>query len=92
MKDKLIAAIKEREDGAGILIRNEYPQYAIPWFFHWSYFSNYNLKLAFLVGVGIDRSQLSSMIIDFFIMYCVSMYILYFRNPVIMKRMEKIFW
>jgi hypothetical protein len=55
-------------------------------------FRDYDLKLAYLLGIGIQRCQLSSMVLDFIIIYAISMYILIFRNPVIMKRMQKVFW
>jgi len=93
-KDGIIynAITGENSHGVEIFIGSEWPRYAVPWFFHWKTFRSYNLKLAYLLGVGIEKGQLSSMILDFLIIYAVSMYILNFRNPVIMKRMQKVFW
>ena len=66
--------------------------FPIPVFFHFEYFRKYDLKIAYLLGIGIDRDQLESMLIDFALIYITSMYILHFRNPVLMKRMTKVFW
>jgi hypothetical protein len=48
--------IKDSHGGATLSVGLEWPRYAIPLFFHWTYFSNYNLKLAYLLGVGIDKT------------------------------------
>jgi len=73
--------------GVQIKIGNTWPRYAIPFFFHLENVRDYNLKLAYLMGVGIERPQIKSMVIDFIIIYWITMYIFLFRNPVIMKRM-----
>ena len=88
LKDK----IQESRSGVRIYVGTSWPRYAVPQFFHIKTFREYDLKLAYLIGVGIEKSQLVSMLVDFFIIYLTSMYILLFRNPVIMKRMQKVFW
>lgn len=30
-------------------------EFPVPWFFHYDYFKKYDLKLAYLLGIGIDR-------------------------------------
>jgi len=50
------------------------------------------LKIAYFLGIGIDSSQLENLMLDFFNLYLVSMYILYFRNPIFDKSMKKVFW
>ena len=89
---KLKDEIKKTNVGVSIYIATKWPRYDVPSFFHWPTFRQYDLGLAYLIGVGIDRDQLMSMILDFIIIYITSMYILVFRNPVLMKRMQKVFW
>jgi hypothetical protein len=44
------------------------------------------------MGIGINSSQLGNLMLDFFNLYLVSMYILYFRNPIFSQGMRKVFW
>ena len=50
------------------------------------------LKIAYFLGFGINSVQLENLMLDFFNLYLVSMYILYFRNPIFEKNMKKVFW
>lgn len=50
------------------------------------------LKVAYFLGIGVDSSQLENIMLDFFNLYFVSMYVLYFRNPIFDKTMKKVFW
>jgi len=50
------------------------------------------LRLAYLVGVGVESQQVSNLILDFLNLFLVSMYILFYRNPVLVKGMKKVFW
>jgi hypothetical protein len=65
-------------------------KYAIPWFFHYKNFQD--LKIGYLIGVGIDGDQVRNLIFDFVNIYLCSMYILNYRNPVLSKEMKKVFW
>jgi hypothetical protein len=58
-------------------------KYPLPLFFHYKIF--WDLRLGYLLGIGIDQSQLKNLFIDFFNLFLVSMYILNFRNPVLRK-------
>jgi len=59
-------------------------------FFHYDFFKD--LKFCYLLGIGVDREQLRNLVVDFVSLFCASMYILHHRNPLLNKRMEKIFW
>ena len=50
------------------------------------------LEIAYFLGFGINSVQLENLMLDFFNLYLVSMYILYFRNPIFEKNMKKVFW
>jgi hypothetical protein len=50
------------------------------------------LEMAYFLGIGINSVQLENLMLDFFNLYLVSMYILYFRNPIFEKDMKKVFW
>mmetsp|Transcript_21579 Transcript_21579/g.33233 ORF Transcript_21579/g.33233 Transcript_21579/m.33233 type:complete len:262 (-) Transcript_21579:5310-6095(-) len=65
-------------------------QFKIPLFFHHNFFQD--LRICYLIGIGVDKDQVESLIIDFVNIYMVSMYILTFRNPVLRKSMQKVFW
>jgi len=45
-----------------------------------------------MLGIGVDKDQVSNLLLDFVNLFCVSMYILTFRNPILVKRMTKVFW
>lgn len=64
--------------------------YAFPFFFKFKVF--HDLKLTYLVGIGFEKSQVFNLILDFFNMYIISMYILHYRNPILVKSMRKVFW
>lgn len=51
-----------------------------------------DLKLGYLVGIGIEQDQLKNLFFDFLNLYLVSMYILTYRNPLLLKTMRKVFW
>jgi hypothetical protein len=65
-------------------------EHAIPWFFHYDTFKD--LEIDYLLGIGIDKDQVENLLIDFVNLYCISMYILTFRNPILRKTMKKVFW
>mmetsp|Transcript_34734 Transcript_34734/g.53326 ORF Transcript_34734/g.53326 Transcript_34734/m.53326 type:complete len:565 (-) Transcript_34734:5263-6957(-) len=64
--------------------------YLTPLFFKYNVFRD--LRLAYLIGIGIEQDQLKNLILDFFNLYLVSMYILHYRNPLLVKSVHKIFW
>ena len=75
--------------------RNEDPRdleikYNIPWFFHYPAFKD--LKVAYLLGIGVDRDQVTNLFVDFVNLFAISMYIMTFRNPILVKTMTKVFW
>jgi hypothetical protein len=75
--------------------RNEDPndlsiKYVIPLFFHYKEFRD--LKIDYLLGIGVDKDQVENLIVDFLTLYVISMYILTFRNPILRKSMTKVFW
>jgi len=43
-------------------------------------------------GIGIEVDQVENLFLDFFNLYLVSMYILHYRNPVLVRNMKKVFW
>lgn len=45
-----------------------------------------------MIGIGIDDDQIRNLLLDFLNLYLVSMYIYFYRNPLLMKSMEKVFW
>jgi len=65
-------------------------KYAIPWFFHYKQF--HDLRIGYLLGVGIDTDQVQNLVFDFINIYLVSMYIMNYRNPILSKSMAKVFW
>lgn len=65
-------------------------KYQIPLFFRSEVFRD--LKLSYLIGIGIEVEQVENLILDFFNLYLVSMYIMHFRNPLLEKSMKKVFW
>lgn len=65
-------------------------KYAIPVFFHYQVF--HDLKLGYLIGIGIGQGQVQNLILDFINLYLVSMYVFHYRNPILIKAMRKVFW
>jgi hypothetical protein len=52
-----------------------------------------DLKVAYFLGMGIDENFIGkTLILDFINIYIISLYVLIFRNPIIMKRVKKVFW
>lgn len=50
------------------------------------------MRLGYFAGIGIAKSQLQSLFLDFINLYLVSMYVLNFRNPLLNVQMRKCFW
>ena len=48
--------------------------------------------MGYFAGIGIAKSQLQSLFLDFVNLYLVSMYVLNFRNPLLNVQMRKCFW
>jgi hypothetical protein len=65
-------------------------KYAVPFFFKYKVFRD--LKLSYLLGIGVENDQVQNIILDFITIFLVSMYIMHFRNPLLVKSVEKIFW
>jgi len=65
-------------------------KYRFPLFFKFEVLRD--LKMAYLVGIGVEKIQVSNLLLDFLNLYLVSMYILHYRNPLLVKSVEKIFW
>jgi len=65
-------------------------KYMIPFFFQFDVFRD--LRLSYLIGIGIDKTQVENLLLDFLNLYLVSMYVFHFRNPLLMKQMQKVFW
>lgn len=65
-------------------------KFVIPVFFHLEAF--HHLRFAYLLGVGAEHLLLQSLILDFFNLYLVSIYVLHYRNPILIKSMKKVFW
>jgi len=59
-------------------------------FFHYQVF--HDLKLGYLIGIGIGQGQVQNLILDFINLYLVSMYVFHYRNPILIKAMRKVFW
>lgn len=51
-----------------------------------------DLRLTYLMGIAYEKSHLLILLLDFFNLYMVSMYILHYRNPILVKSMRKVFW
>ena len=66
---------------------------AIPWFYHYDALSKPGgLRLGYFLGMGISQEQVSNLLIDFFVLYILTMYITIYRNPVLLRIMTKVFW
>lgn len=64
--------------------------YAVPVFFRTHVFRH--LRLALLLGIGVQRNQLEPLILDFVNLYLVSMYLYHYGNPLLEQHMKKVFW
>ena len=51
-----------------------------------------DIRLAYLLGIGVDRDQVENMLLDFLNIYIIAVYIFHYRNPILTKSMEKVFW
>ena len=51
-----------------------------------------DLELSYLLGFGVESSQVQNLLLDFLNLYLVSMYVFNNRNPVLIKIVKKIFW
>lgn len=76
---------RNRDDPTDFTIK-----YSIPFFFRYEAFRD--LKLSFLIGIGIEQAQVQNLLLDFVNLYLVSMYVYHYRNPVLLKAMQKVFW
>ena len=65
-------------------------KYAIPVFFKYQVF--HDLKLDYLIGIGVEQGQVQNLILDFINLYLVSMYVFHYRNPILIRAMKKVFW
>lgn len=65
-------------------------KFGLPWFFHYPAFRD--LRISYLLGLGVDKDQVENLMVDFVNLFCVTMYIMTFRNPILVKRMVKVFW
>ena len=64
--------------------------YPIPIFLHNPKYQD--LKFGYFLGIGIDRTQLEWLFLDFVILSMISYYILGFTNPIFLDTTEKVFW
>jgi len=51
-----------------------------------------DIRLAYLLGIGVDRDQVENMLLDFLNIYIIAVYIFHYRNPILTKSMVKVFW
>ena len=51
-----------------------------------------DLRLSYLIGIGVETAQVKNLLLDFLNLYLVSMYVLNNRNPILIKIVKKIFW
>jgi hypothetical protein len=72
------------------LVGNE-PKYFVPIFFHMRVFRD-NMMLSYMLGVGVDRQQVWSLTYDFINIFIMTMYVFEFRNPILSKKLKKVFW
>jgi len=62
----------------------------IPLFFKVPFFQD--ITISYLLGIGVEIDQVENLILDFFNLYLVAMYVLHYRNPILVKSVEKVFW
>jgi hypothetical protein len=65
-------------------------KYLFPYFYKIETFKD--LRLTYLIGVSVERQQVQDLFLDFFNLFLISMYIYHYRNPVMTRSVEKIFW
>ena len=51
-----------------------------------------DLRLTYLIGVTIERQQVQNLFLDFLNLFLISTYIYHYRNPIMRRSVEKIFW
>lgn len=59
-------------------------------FFKWDQFKD--LRMAYGLGIGVEKEQLANLFLDFMVLYLTSMYFLTFGNPILQRSVKKIFW
>jgi hypothetical protein len=64
--------------------------YSVPVMFHYKEF--HDLRICYLLGIGVDKDQVQDLMIDFINLFIVSMYVMIYRNPILLKKMSKVFW
>jgi hypothetical protein len=65
-------------------------KYSIPLFFNMQVFKD--LELDYFLGIGVAKIQINNLLLDFVNLFLVSIYLLNFRNPILIKSMKKVFW
>lgn len=65
-------------------------KYAIPVFYKYECFRD--LDFSYLLGIGVSRHQIESLVLDFLNLSIITMYVINFRNPLLFKSMKKVFW
>ena len=65
-------------------------KYFFPFFFKFDVLRD--LRLSYLIGIGVETAQVKNLLLDFLNLYLVSMYVLNNRNPILIKIVKKIFW
>jgi hypothetical protein len=74
----------------GLNLLEETGKYVIPVFFKMDAFKE--LRVCYLLGVGVERSQMLNIYFDFMILYCTAMYLVTYGNPLLQHSLEKVFW
>jgi hypothetical protein len=65
-------------------------RFLFPFFFRFEVFRD--LRLSYLLGIGVETAQVQNILLDFLNLYLVSMYVFNNRNPILIKVVKKIFW
>jgi hypothetical protein len=65
-------------------------KYAIPVFFKFDAFRE--LRICYLLGIGIQKSQMTNIYFDYLILFCASMHIMVYGNPLLQPSLEKVMW
>lgn len=71
---------------------NSTQEFPVPLFLEDGGLLNRDIRLAYLLGIGVDRDQVENMLLDFLNIYIIAVYIFHYRNPILTKSMEKVFW
>ena len=51
-----------------------------------------DLLLCYMLGIGVDKSQVRALSFDFINLFVITMYVFVFRNPILNKNLSKVFW